>query len=64
QLCLVFRPADTSQGRQNSECGGVDELAMMREGHSQILQEPLRKKGEQENAGQRDKESNPCRDRI
>ncbi|TIX91811.1 MAG: hypothetical protein E5V24_13765 [Mesorhizobium sp.] len=65
QLCLVFRPADTCQGRQNGECGDVDELAMMREGYSQIPQEPLRKKGEQqENAGQRGKESNPCHDRI
>lgn len=64
QLCLVFPPAESCRGRQNGKCDGMDQLAIMREGHSQILPEPLRKNGEQESAGQRGKESNPCQDRI
>lgn len=64
QPCLVFRPAEASQGRQHDEGDGVVELVVMkRDRHAEIRQEPHRQKSKQENAGQRDQKNDPCHDR-
>lgn len=63
QLCPVIRPSKISDARQHGKRSGVIEFVITKgDGDAKHLQKPPRRKGEQENASQRDQKSSPCCD--